>query len=118
MTVEVTYVAYDGERFDSLEECKEYENRAISLMDEFKTHVLLLDTIKRPIYCPTGTTIEGTMAWFHQAYGNCLYLNINAELSDDLFDFIDDNLGVIFPENKVGLYKYDYDADEWVSADD
>lgn len=117
MKVEVVYVAYDGNRFDSPAECKEYESRAISLMDEFKNHVLLLDSMKRPMLCPTGTTIEDTMAWFHQAYGFCSYLNINVELSHDLIAFIDHEQGLIFPPNKVGLYMYDYDEDEWVSAD-
>lgn len=117
MKVEVVYVAYDGNRFDSPAECKEYEGRAISLMDELKNHVLLLSVTKRPILCPAGATIEDTMAWFHMAYGNCLYVNINTELSNDLINFIDEDLGLIFPPNKVGLYRYDYDEDEWVSAD-
>lgn len=117
MRVEVVYIAYDGERFDSPAECKEYEGRVISLMDEFKNHVLLLDIMKRPILCPAGTTIEGTLTWFHQAYGNCEYVNIGVELSNDLITFIDDDFGLIFPPNKVGLYRYDYDKDEWVSAD-
>ncbi len=117
MRVEVVYIAYDGERFDSPAECKEYENHVMSLMDEFKNHVLLLDTTKRPMLCPTGLDIEGTLTWFHQAYGLCSYVNIGVELSNDLISFIDDDLGLIFPPNKVGLYKYDYDSDEWVSAD-
>lgn len=117
MKVEVVYVAYDGNRFDSPAECKEYENRAISLMDELKNHVLLLDVMKRPILCPTDATIEGTMTWFHMAYSDCVYVNIGVELSNDLIAFIDDDLGLIFPPNKVGLYKYDYDNYEWVSAD-
>ena len=117
MKVEVVYVAYDGNRFDSSAECEEYESRAISLMNEFNRHVLLLDTTKRPIICPTGIGIEDAMTWFYMAYGNCLYVNINAKLSDDLISFIDGDLGLIFPPNKVGLYKYDYDSDEWVSAD-
>ena len=117
MKVEVIYIAYDGERFDSLEECKEYENRAISLMDEFKNHILLLDMMKRPMYCPDSLNIEGTMAWFDLAYKQCTYININAELSDDFISFINNDLGLIFPPNKVGLYKYDYDSDEWFSAD-
>lgn len=115
MRVEVVYVAYDGERFDSPTECKEYESRVVSLMDEFKNHVLLLDVMKRPILCPTGLSIEGTMTWFHQAYGNCLYININVTLSNALISFIDNDLGLIFPPNKVGLYRYDYFEDEWVS---
>ena len=117
MRTVIVYYAYDGKEFDSAAECKEYESRAISLMDEFKNHVLLLDMIKRPMLCPTGLDIEGTMAWFNLAYQQCLYVNINIELSDDFITFIDDHLGLIFPPNKVGLYKYDYDTDEWVSAD-
>ena len=117
MKVEVVYVAYDGEKFDSPTDCKEYESHAVSLMDELKNHMLLLDIMKRPMFCPTGLDIEGTLTWFHQAYGLCSYININTELSNDLIDFIDDDLGLIFPPNKVGLYKYDYDKDEWVSAD-
>lgn len=117
MTVKTTYIAYNGREFDSLTECVEYENHAMSLMNEFNRHVLLLDTMKRPILCPTGASIEGTMTWFHQAYGNCLYININMELSDDLINFIDNKLGLSFPPNKVGLYMYDYSEDEWVNAD-
>lgn len=117
MRTVIVYYAYDGKEFDSAAECKEYESRAISLMDEFKNHVLLLDIMKRPMFCPTGLDIEGTLTWFHQAYGLCSYVNIGVELSDDLITFIDDDLGLIFPPNKVGLYRYDYDTDEWVSAD-
>lgn len=115
MRVEVTYVAYDGNTFDSPAECKEYESHAISLMNELKSHVLFLDVMKRPMLCPSGLDIEGTMAWFHQVYGNCVYVNIGVELSNDLVDFIDCDLGLLFPPNKVGLYRYDYDEDEWVS---
>lgn len=116
MIVKCSYIAYDGREFTSLAECTEYENHAISLMDEFNRRVLLLDTMKRPIISPTGTSIEGTMAWFHQAYGNCLYVNINSEMSNELISFIDNDLGLIFPPNKIGLYMYDYNEDEWVSA--
>lgn len=117
MRVEVVYIAYDGEKFDSLTECKEYESHAVSVMDEFKNHVLLLDVMKRPMLYPSRLDIEGTMAWFDLAYQQCLYININVELSNDLVNFINNNLGLIFPPNKVGLYRYDYDEDEWVSAD-
>lgn len=117
MKIITTYAAYDGTEFDSAAECEEYESRAISLMNEFKNHVLLLDMMKRPMFCPTGLDIEGTMAWFNLAYQQCLYVNINAELSGDFIAFINDDLGLIFPPNKIGLYKYDYDSDEWVSAD-
>lgn len=117
MTVKYIYTAYDGREFDSLAKCAEYEDRAMSLMNEFNRHVLLLDMMKRPIICPTGANIEGTMTWFHQAYGNCVYMNINVKLSDELIAFIDNDLGLIIPPNKVGLYMYDYNDDEWVSAD-
>ena len=117
MKIEVVYVAYDGKRFNSSEECKAYENRAISFINEFNNHILLLDTMKRPIFYPTGLDIEGFMIWFNRAYGACSYININAELSNGFINFIDFDLGIIFPENKVGLYKYDYDSEEWVSAD-
>lgn len=117
MKVEVVYVAYDGNKFDSPAECKEYESRAISLMNEFNRHVLLLTASKRPIICPTGIGIEDALTWFHMAYGQCVYMNINAKLSNDLISFMNNDLGLIFPPNKVGLYRYDYDTDEWVSAD-
>ena len=116
MKVEVVYVAYDGNRFDSPVECKEYENRALSLMNELKSHTIFLDAMKHPILC-SATAIENIMAWFYMAYAECLYVNINVELSDDLINFIDGDLGMIFPPNKVGLYKYNYNEDEWVSVD-
>lgn len=117
MRTVTVYYAYDGTEFNDSAECQEYESRAISVMDEFKNHVLLLDAMKRPILYPTGLDIECILAWFHRAYGECLYININVELSNDLITFIDNDLGLIFPPNKVGLYRYDYDEDEWVSAD-
>ena len=55
MKIEVVYVAYDGKRFNSSEECKAYENRAVSFINEFNSHILLLDTMKRPIFYPTGS---------------------------------------------------------------
>ena len=116
MKVEVVYVAYDGNRFDSPAECKEYEDRALSLMNELKSHTIFLDAMKRPILC-SATAIENIMAWFYMAYDNCLYININVKLSNDLINFIDGDLGLSFPPNKVGLYKYDYDSSEWVSVD-
>lgn len=117
MKVEVVYVAYDDTRFSSPAECKEYENHAMSLMNEFNDHVLLLDMTKRPILRPAGFNIEGVLTWFHDAYGNCSYVYINTKLSDDLITFIEHNLGLYFPKNEVGLYKYDFYDDEWVSAD-
>ncbi len=117
MKIEVVYVAYDGEKFDSPAECEEYENRAVSLMNEFNRHVLFLDMNKSLILCPSGVSIEEIMTWFNQAYGECSYLNINTELSNELISFINNDLGWMFPPNKVGLYKYDYYEGEWVSAD-
>lgn len=117
MTVKCVYIAYDGKEFNSSAECTEYENHAVSLMDEFNRRVLLLDTMKRPMICPTGVNIENTMAWFHQVYGNCVYMNINTELSDELITFLNNDLGLIIPPNKIGLYLYDYHDDEWVSVD-
>ena len=117
MRTVTVYYAYDGTEFNDSAECQEYESRAISLMNEFISHVLLLDVTKRPIICPTGIGIEDAITWFNYAYGNCLYININVELSKDLISFIDNDLGLIFPPNKVGLYRYDYFEDEWVSAD-
>jgi len=116
MKVEVVYIAYDGNKFDSPVECKEYEDRALSLMNELKSHTIFFDAMKQPILCH-ATAIENIMAWFYMAFTECWYININMELSDDLIDFIEDDLGLIFPPNKVGLYKYDYNEDEWVSAD-
>jgi len=116
MKVKCFYIAYDGEEFDTLADCEEYERHAMSLMDEFNRHVLLLDVMKRPLIYPVGLNIEGTIVWFHQAYGECSYININHKLSDDLIDFIDNKLGLIVPPNKIGLYMYDYNTDEWVSA--
>ena len=117
MRTVTVYYAYDGTEFDSAVECKKYERHASSLMREFNRHVFLLDIMKRPIICPTTIRIEDILTWFHQAYGLCSYVNINTELSNDLITFIDRDLGLIFPPNKVGLYRYDYDKDEWVSAD-
>ena len=117
MTVKYIYIACDGREFNSLTECTKYENYVLSLMNEFNSHVLLLDTMKHPILCPTGFNVEGMMTWFHHAYGNCVYMNINTELSNELITFIDNDLCLVFPPNKIGLYKYDYNDDEWVSAD-
>lgn len=117
MKIEVVYVAYDGEKFSSPAECKEYENHAISLLNEFNSHVLLLDIMKRPIFCRKSFNIEDMITWLHNAFSDCSYVHINTELSNDLITFINDYLRFIFPQNKVGLYKYDYYDNEWVSTD-
>lgn len=117
MKVEVVYVAYDDTRFNSPEECKEYENHAKTLMNEFNDHVLLMDMHKSLILCPGGLDLEIMMEWLYHAFGNCSYVYINTKLPDDVIAFIEHNFGFSFPENKVGLYKYDYYEDEWVSAD-
>ena len=117
MKVEVVYVAYDDTRFNSPAECKEYENRARTLMNEFNSHVLLMDMHKSLILCPGGLDLEEMITWFQIAFPNCEYININTVLSNDVITFIKHYFGFSFPENKVGLYKYDYYEDEWVSAD-
>ncbi len=104
MTVEYTYIAFDGTEFFDKDECLAYEksvhesmNSAIFYDDERN----IVDAKK-----------DGT--------GDVYYIRIvNAKQASELFHWLNDQFGMEHPEDDDyedgDLFVYDCDHDEWVN---
>lgn len=114
----ITYVAWDGEKFDTKEECYKYEQSDIAAMREliacyeFDTGITQLSVM---IYeDDIGKTIEE----FDDAYGKCTYVNIKKIPSKKSLDFMDDVFGMSLLPKEVGRYWYDFNMNKWEKVAD
>ena len=114
----ITYVAWDGEKFDTEEECRRYEKSDIDAMREliacyeFDTGITQLSVM---IY---EDDIEKTIEEFDDAYGKCTYVNIKKIPSKKSLDFMDDVFGMSLLPKEVGRYWYDFNMSKWEKVAD
>ena len=116
MRIVTVYYAYDGTEFYSEEECREYERPAIYHINQWNRCCSFFDRTMNLIYFPAGMDIDEALDWFYEMLEECEYIKINEKIPSDSFDFLTIIIDYYLPENEVGLYKYDYTTDEWVSA--
>ena len=102
METKITYIADDGEEFDSEEECLAYENA-------FKHvgGVIAFDEDKHVVFSAEEVATEAEY-----------YYITNAEKARKTFAFIDDYYGTEVPTtfDDGDLFRFDYDRDKWVNV--
>ena len=116
MKIITTYVAYDGKEFDTREACESYECLAWQIIDKANDTYAFYDAHYDRIW-PVYKTIEDWINWFNAVTDTCDYVRVRAIPSRELHKFIYRNIGDCLPEHKIGWFKYDYNTNEWVSAD-
>lgn len=117
MKVITTYVAYDDKEFDNPSDCKAYEEQAQEMVYEANNAFLFFDKDMNRLWPFNGVSIEEWLKWFDAVIDTCDYVRVRAIPSRELHKFIYRNIGACLPEHKIGWFKYDYNTNEWVSAD-
>lgn len=116
MKTVTVYYAYDDTEFFTREECEAYEGQAMYHINQWNRCCVFFDKDMNTIYLPAGMDIEEALDWLNETLQECEYMEIVEQIPDESFKFIDEQLGYVLPENKIGLYMYDYDYDGWVSV--
>ena len=116
MKIITTYIAYDDKEFDNLSDCEVYENEAKKMVCEANNAYAFFDKDMNRLWPSTIMDIEEYLRWFDSVTDTCDYVRVRAIPSRELHKFIYRNVGACLPEHKVGWFKYDYNKNEWVSA--
>lgn len=110
MIEKTMYIANDGKAFEYEEDCREYEARM-----EFSD---ILQSVT--LFSEDGEIInfEHSFFDFDKALENAVFVLIPSYLKDERIKYFSDTVseleGVQFP-TATGLYRWDYNMDEWVS---
>lgn len=110
MIEKTMYIANDGKAFENEEDCREYEARM-----EFSD---ILQSIT--LFSEDGKVIEfgNTLFTFDEALDDAIFILIPSYLRDERIKYFSDTVseldGKLFP-TATGLYRWDYNMDEWVS---
>lgn len=115
MKTKTLYIAYDGTEFINKNECRAYEERARKHINELVNIYTFCDKNKNVIF-PFYDSIEEYLQWFDSTTDTCEYIIVHKDLSREAHQFLYENIGGCIPE-KEGFYKYDWNKNEWVSAD-
>lgn len=110
MIEKTMYIANDGKAFEDEEDCREYEARM-----EFSD---ILQSVT--LFSEDGKVIEfgNTLFTFDEALDDAIFILIPSYLKDERIKHFSDTVseldGKLFP-TATGLYRWDYNRDEWVS---
>lgn len=113
MKIITAYVAYDNTRFDTMEECREYEQYAWDMGITICETVKFCDSLGVEIYPLYFHTVEEIIKWLDVAYdSDCDYLKIIEDVPSSAWGWYTDYFGYNIPQEK-GMYRYNWDASEW-----
>ena len=108
------YIAYDDTEFTNEAECRAYEEKAYNCVCELIDAYTFFDKRKNIIFLPGCNDIVEYLYWFGNVTDDCEYIKVDKNLSQETRVFLWRNIGRI-PEEK-GFYKYNWNKNEWVSA--
>lgn len=111
------YRAFDGEDFETEQDCRKYEADALACMHEIFEKVHFFDACMGLMPAPEEDDVDAYLDAFEAAYDKALYMFIVERPSEKALDFIYGYLGMFSLPNGVGLFKYDEDDDEWKAAE-
>lgn len=115
MKIMTLYIAYDDTEFTDENECRIHELKAYEYINELMNTYTFYDKAKNIIF-PAYDSIEEFFQWFDSTIDKCEYIAVHKDLSREAHNFLWRNIGACVPEEK-GFYKYDWNKNEWVSAD-
>ncbi len=110
MIEKTMYIANDGTTFEDEEDCREYEAR-MEFSDILQSVIL---------FSEDGEVInfENNLDAFYEALDEAIFIRIPSSLKDERIKNFSDTVyeldGKPFPTT-TGLYRWDYNMDEWVS---
>ena len=107
-----TYYAWDDTPFYYEDECIEYEQATINLLNEIHDKLILSDKQGKTLVWPTSLKIEDLLNWFGTNFNEAEYITVKANLSKEADDLIRAEWGFITPED-VGIWKYNWSTFDW-----
>ena len=113
MKIVTTYVAYDDTVFDTMEECREYEQYAWDMFMEIIENTVIYDDNHNIIIPPYLYTIEEAVIWYANAYDSFTSILVKDEISSSAYAWQTNYFGYIFP-TAPGFYEYDFFINEWI----
>ena len=111
----ITYVAFDGEEFNSAERCREYEqkyqNSLMGIKEAYTFYNAEGDIIPIAAY-----DIEALLDDLERAYFDCEKIVVKRNVSRGTLRYLYDATGIVLPDD-AGVYKYDFDnGNGWESV--
>ena len=115
MKIITTYVAFDDEEFDTMEECVKYENEAMQLLIEIFDAYDFYNENHEKYNIPYIHNVEEGLDFFDWVTDRVVYVDYKKVLSDDAWNFIYNYNGASMPnQDEIGKYRYDYSKYRWV----
>lgn len=111
----VTYVAFDGEEFNSAERCRAYEQKYRNVLMEINEAYTFYNATDDII--PIATyDIEVTLADLESAYQESAKIVVRHNVSYSAAKLLYNITGIVLPDD-AGVYKYDFDnGNGWESV--
>lgn len=101
----ITYIAWDGRKFATKEQCCEYEQDAIDMMTEL-CHCYEFYKDGKHLKVFVSNSLDNMIQSFDEAMRRCDMIKVNCMPSDFAYLFQADNFGYEMPDD-VGLFKWD-----------
>ena len=114
----IKYVAFDGTRFDSEKECRNYENDPADLSQQF-AKIKFFDKWGRSVKMPSYGDEDFNNTFDRMFCSDATYFCI---LSEDFTTPMEKYINRIFGEDfipcKKGAYRYDWKEYKWISYEE
>ena len=108
------YIAYDDTEFTDESECRAYEEEARGHVNELMDTYTFYDK-NNCVIIPDCDEVGEYLQWFYSTIDDCEYIAVHKDLSREAHKFLYQGINIYVPEEK-GFYKYDWNKNEWVSA--
>lgn len=113
MKIVTTYIAYDESEFETMEECRAYEEYAWDMLMEILESVIISDDFSTVITPPDFYTLEEALDWFGNTFDHFTFIRVKTEIPSSAYAWQSNYFGYIFPQ-EVGFYGYDFTTNEWI----
>lgn len=110
----ITYVSFDEQEFDTKEECQEHETTIYNYLDNIASCYTFYKKNMETMLFAWPDDLEEGINSLDSLWNESEYVRVLREPDDKAFQFIIHYIGIRLPD-KVGLYKYDYIDNNWIS---
>ena len=107
------YRSFDGEDFETEQDCRKYEADALACMHEIFEKVHFFDACMGLMLAPEEDDVDAYLDAFEAAYDEAPYMYIVERPSEKALDFILGYLCISLPDG-VGMFQCE---DEWKAAE-
>lgn len=108
------YVACDGEEFNSIERCREHEQKCLNTLREIKETYTFYDAAGNVIQI-ADYDAEALIDDLEAACKECEKIAVRHDVSYTAAKLLYNISGIVLPDD-AGIYKYDFDHWTWESV--